>query len=57
MDWKRINSLNSFVCVYETVELESWGTVCVCETGELESWGIGKDRKEQTRIVCVCVCV
>ena len=27
MVWKRAISLNSFMCVYETVELESWGTV------------------------------
>lgn len=33
MVWKRAISLNSFMCVYETVELESWGTVRERETG------------------------
>ena len=30
MDWKRINSLNSFVCVYETGVRKLGDSVCVC---------------------------
>ena len=40
MDWKRINSLNSFVCVYETGVRKLGDSVCVCERERERNYGV-----------------